>query len=101
MSSLEGTRKQTNESFQDEEHPWIIDLDIVVGMMCCNGPMFRPRKTVHTHDLSEANEDRFVRAAEHAVRSAFASARSHGTIDRLLKDAGSPLPHPQDPMGDK
>jgi hypothetical protein len=101
MSSFEGTKQQTNEPFQNEEHPWIVDIDIVMGMMCCNGPMFRPRNTVYTHDLSEVNEDRFVRAAEEAVRNAFDSARRHGIVRRLLKDAGSTPIHPHDPTEGK
>jgi hypothetical protein len=89
VSSYEGINRTPSELHERErEHPWAIHLDILVGMPCCNGPTFRPSTLVWTHDLSEANEDRFVKAAEETVRQAFDFARRYGRISRLLKDAG-------------
>jgi hypothetical protein len=89
MSSYEGIKAHMDEEYQEGEvHAWVIDLDIIVGKHCCNGPMIRPRKLMLTNDLSESNEDRYVQAAEEAVRQAFDFARRHTRMDRLLKDAG-------------
>lgn len=98
MSFYEGTKTE-NHPLTDPEHGWIVDIDVIVGQQCCHGPMFRPRKVEETHDLSEVNEDYYVKLAEEAVRQAFDSARKYGRMHRIEK--GVPIKRPTHPPGEK
>ena len=89
MASYDKTEEEVNECQQDEEHPWLVDLDFSIGMPCCHGPLFRPNTPVWTKDLSEKNEDRFVKAAVETVRQAFEFARQYRRIKKLVTGGGT------------
>jgi hypothetical protein len=83
MSSSEAT----NLLHVDDDHAWLLHIDITASQPCCGGPIIKPSTPFWTHDLSEANEDRCVQASEVAVRQVFQFARMQKQMRNILKGA--------------
>ena len=73
----------------DNTHPQIIHIEVMIGKPCCGGPRFDSSELRYDNDLSEQNEDKYVKAAEAAVRTVFAAARSHTRVTKILDSDGA------------
>lgn len=73
---------EVNQHMIDPDHPWLLNLDIIMGKPCCNGTVIKMNHQQVTSDLSEQKEDETIRIAEDIIRAVFDAARR----DKLLQN---------------